>query len=572
MEILKVRFGNLQAVIDLHYSKMINLPQATNKTSSLRWLLDNIERHIRSLEVLKQNINQDVFVSMICSKLPEDVLSQLEILNGVKNKWTVETLRIKLREYITVREHAEKKDDQSGSAFKRDKPSRLERKSTPGPNANPGFRTSQARNGGKSVYGPNPADKQVFSDRSRQKLGSVEALVVNIKPTYVTRFYDQCRYCNKRHWSDECLKYRTVDERKKQLKDSCYKCLKTGHMSRDCKTGKACVHCGEGNDHHRGLCPKIFMNTTSSAHLTEEISAFSEENVLVSSGEIVLMQTARTEIKSCDNSRSEQIRILLDSGSQRTYVTESLAEKSLLKRESEEEIKVVTFGSNKPKTVKTTQTKLKIKLNDGQFLDICANIVPIISGTIQRKAINLCSSKHMDHLIRSLDIADALPSETESSTVELLVGNDYYLDLILSQKIEIQLGLYLLASELGLILTGSTSENEQRANETNMLILTYGTNITQTNVFKSTDEVAPRKPDLEDVWNIENIGIFDNPTTNDEMVKIQFKETLTFEDGRYHVKWPWKEENPDLPINRELALSRLKSNVSRMRNKPEVMK
>ena len=46
--ILKDRFGNSQEVIDLHYSKMINLPQATNKTSSLRWLLDNIERHIRS--------------------------------------------------------------------------------------------------------------------------------------------------------------------------------------------------------------------------------------------------------------------------------------------------------------------------------------------------------------------------------------------------------------------------------------------------------------------------------------------------------------------------------------------
>ena len=69
-------------------------------------------------------------------------------------------------------------------------------------------------------------------------------------------------------------------------------------------------------------------------------------------------------------------------------------------------------------------------------------------------------------------------------------------------------------------MTGRTSENEQSENETNMLILTYGTIIIQTNVFESIDEVAPRKPDLEDFWNIENIGIFDNPrTTNDKMVK-----------------------------------------------------
>ena len=63
-------------MIDLHYHKIINLPQAVNKTCSLRGLLDNIERHIRSLEVLKQNINQDAFVSMIRSKLPEGVLLQ----------------------------------------------------------------------------------------------------------------------------------------------------------------------------------------------------------------------------------------------------------------------------------------------------------------------------------------------------------------------------------------------------------------------------------------------------------------------------------------------------------------
>ena len=56
------------------------------------------------------------------------------------------------------------------------------------------------------------------------------------------------------------------------------------------------------------------------------------------------------------------------------------------------------------------------------------------------------------------------------------------------------------------------------------------------------------------------------------MVKAQFKETLTFEDGRYQVRWPWKEESPDLPINRELAMGCLKSNVSKMRNKPELMK
>ena len=105
------------------------------------------------------------------------------------------------------------------------------------------------------------------------------------------------------------------------------------------QNGKACVHCGEVNTHHRSLCPKKFKSSVTSAHLTKEIlenrkySVCSEENVLVSSGEMVLMQTAKTEIKGQRNSKGEIVRILLDSGSQRTYVTEALADKLQLKRE-----------------------------------------------------------------------------------------------------------------------------------------------------------------------------------------------------------------------------------------------
>ena len=45
VDILRDRFGDSQEVI--------NLPLASSSTSSLRNLLDNMERHLRSLEVLK---------------------------------------------------------------------------------------------------------------------------------------------------------------------------------------------------------------------------------------------------------------------------------------------------------------------------------------------------------------------------------------------------------------------------------------------------------------------------------------------------------------------------------------
>ena len=106
VSILKDRFGKKQDLVDIHYMQMINLPPATTRTSSLRSLLNNIEKHIRWLAVLKQNVEQDIVVAMIRAKLPEEVLVQLEMLNGAKNTWTVQKLRDRLDDYITARENA----------------------------------------------------------------------------------------------------------------------------------------------------------------------------------------------------------------------------------------------------------------------------------------------------------------------------------------------------------------------------------------------------------------------------------------------------------------------------------
>lgn len=216
---------------------------------------------------------------------------------------------------------------------------------------------------------------------------------------------------------------------------------------------------------------------------------------------------------------------------------------------------------------------MSVKLKNGTYLEISANIVPVISGSVQRKAMKINSSENFEHLVSSLELADDVPKMSESSSVDILIGNDYYLDIILSQRIEVQPGLYLLASKLGWILTGRSGDHESNMNETNMLILTYGNDVTGTSAFSSIDSVHPQKPDLEDFWNVESIGILDNSKTlTDEMVNERFKENLKFEDGRYQVTWPWKEDIPDLPINRELALGRSKSSVARMKNKPELLK
>ena len=96
-----------------------------------------------------------------------------------------------------------------------------------------------------------------------------------------------------------------------------------------------------------GQCPSQkslsnkFMANENSTYLSGETNCMPrkgtqiEENAFISSDEIVLMQTATTEIRNSNNSWSAGIRLLLDSGSQRTYITETLAKKLSLKGENE---------------------------------------------------------------------------------------------------------------------------------------------------------------------------------------------------------------------------------------------
>ena len=109
---------------------------------------------------------------------------------------------------------------------------------------------------------------------------------------------------------------------------------------------------------------------------------------------------------------------------------------------------------------------------------------------------------------------------------------------------------------------------------TSMLILTHGNTINNSSVFSSVDSVVPMKLDLEDFWKLKTLGIskpVKSYDSEDQRALERFKETLLFENGRYTVKWPWKEEVSDINENRGLAIGRLRSLVSRMQKQPGMM-
>ena len=57
----------------------MDLPVASNKTSSLRKLYDAAERHLRILSALSEDVEQPFFVSLLTSKLPRHSTATLEM-------------------------------------------------------------------------------------------------------------------------------------------------------------------------------------------------------------------------------------------------------------------------------------------------------------------------------------------------------------------------------------------------------------------------------------------------------------------------------------------------------------
>ena len=205
--------------------------------------------------VLGLDVNQSVFVSMILSKIPEDVLMQIQMKNGVDRKWTVFTLRNALNEYVVARERTEKKSfpDKSWDSQRNQETSEVYSNSTTG--------YSKGNN-----FGFKTPPYALVAERNSQKQ------VIHKPESY----QNKCRYCAKVHWSDQCPFFPSVNERKAELKNSCFRCLKEGHRSDECKQMKMCIYCGEPNSHHRSLCPHKFKTKSTVVYTTNECTAEQE--------------------------------------------------------------------------------------------------------------------------------------------------------------------------------------------------------------------------------------------------------------------------------------------------------
>jgi hypothetical protein len=76
---------------------------------------------------------------------------------------------------------------------------------------------------------------------------------------------------------------------------------------------------------------------------------------------------------------------------------------------------------------------------------------------------------------------------------------------------------------------------------------------------------------LERSWEIDSQGVIDTEFSPLEAkIDKRTAETIVYEQGRYQVSIPSKDKEPCLPVNRQMAASRLQTIVKALMKQPKV--
>ena len=538
IDTLNQRFGKTQYIISTHMDELLKIPACTtDKTSQLRFIYDKLSINVRGLEALGVNSSQygSLLIPVIMSKLPQDVRLQIA-RNTAQDVWEMSELLEVIRKEVEAREISD------------------------------GIKVTHEK---LKVTSPKP-----------QTHGSAAALVANGQPP---ENKIRCVYCSDNHFSASCPKTSEVHARLEILKRDrrCFVCLKRGHRSNQCSNQRGCRRCT--GRHHQSICnqqiPTIKPNVQESAAPTtrnESVHDSQNKQQTPSQGENpnahtvhvqstttttstnakgqVMLQTATALATNEDGSKTAKVKILFDSGSQRSYITNSLKSRLNIKSKKTETLHLNTFGERSYRKQKCEVSPLLLRSNKNEDILISTLSFPVICSPLSTK-IEVDQYPHL----QGLQLADS-PGSNES--IDVLIGSKHYWDFVEGDIVRGEFGPVAIDSKFGWLLSGST--NNGLYNETCTANLVFGSSDSQ---LETTQD--PLVDVLKKFWETESIGIKGDPEPK-EFIE-SFNESVHFNGKRYEVELPWKQDCPSIPSDYQLCEKRLRSLHRKMLHQPELL-
>ena len=385
-----------------------------------------------------------------------------------------------------------------------------------------------------------------------------------------------CCYCQQSHSATRCELVKTEDERRRILREAgrCFNCLRRGHLARQCRSKSRYNHCS--GQHHTSICQKsrsgptaqkgqgsgeVLPATQPPSVMNPTASAFQPTTPVLwtTSNQGVLLQTAQVMVFNPDDPQcSKRVRVVFDSGSQRSYITERLQTELGLQPKGEQCMSIVTFGSRGEKSRICPVIEVRLGLRDGCMRDLTMFVVPIICEALTCQPVTLCrdSYKHL----AGLPLADSSDG-TDTLEVDLLIGCDHYWSFITGKTKRGDNGPVGVYTHLGWVLSGPVGPILSAGAQTTIVTHTLHIECIPLQNEQTLDER------LKSFWELESFGI----TQPDHTVLDDFQEHIHFVDGRYQVSLPWKDPCPLLPDNYQLSVRRLRGLLRRLQTDKNIL-
>ncbi|GBM70127.1 hypothetical protein AVEN_151586-1 [Araneus ventricosus] len=233
-------------------------------------------------------------------------------------------------------------------------------------------------------------------------------------------------------------------------KNCCFACLNVGYSIRKCRIFLKCVVCGK--KHVLLMCEAVESRKQESKK-AEEKEAANEVNMSnISLGTKAFLQTLK--VKMISDKKEVSVRIILDSGYQRSYILKSLAEEMGYIPVRKETLVHSLFGGVKSEKCEHKCYQIKLRSLENNFacnfevldrLTICNDVTPVSAGPWMEK-------------LQEMNITLADDGE-KSQPVQVLIGADLFGKFLTGQRRILSCGLVAIETSLRWTFSGKVPKN-----------------------------------------------------------------------------------------------------------------
>lgn len=484
-ELLTERYNNKKILINNHIQALFNVEQVQKDSSkSLRFLVDIINKNLRSLNILDQPTDQwDVLIIFMMSK-------KLDFISN--RQW--EEFKSSLSEQPTLKQFI---------TFLNNRAELLETLSS-----------------NKQLHKNPQTDTQVHKSKSF-------AIVTNNTNQIK---HPICPLCKQNHYLFSCDAFRALDVNSRINKVStyhnlCKNCLRTGHQDKNCRL----THCKYCNSRHNTLLHRevdknttsnintenivLSVHTNSSSNIHSSLAPNHQTNVLLSTAMVKVMDK---------NGRCHNARALLDNGSTSNFVTSDLCEKLGLPRHNTNS---TVIGINSKLSSSTKMCTLSLQACNGSYkASVDCYILPNITTSLPSTFI------YKEHIPIPTGVELADPSFNVPSAIDILVGASIFWNILGSNTIS--LGKHqptLRESKLGWIVSGSVLQHSS-----------YKNTHTHCHFTQSLESQLSR------FWELDSVSSSHSLSKEERECEAIFRETTRRnKEGEFIVTIPLKQ-SPDV--------------------------